>query len=84
MLTTATMLNLGTAFFAVLAAGFWFASAMVKIPKEITMGWGGAGGTAQKLGDAVRHAGKRSGMAAASAGVAAICQGVSLLITECF
>lgn len=75
------MLNAVAILFAFLAAGFWIASASVKIPKTITMGWGGVGGTAQELGNSIRRAARLSGIAAAGAGFAALCQGVSLLMS---
>lgn len=79
-LTTMTLLNVAAILFAFLAAGLWFASACVNLPKQINMGWGGVGGTAQDLVDAVRRAAIRSGFAAACAGAAATCQGASLLM----
>ena len=65
--------------FAFLAACFWFASATVKIPKAVI--------SLDAIEDAgfayaVRLQTKRSRCAAVSAGLAAVCQGVSLFLTE--
>ncbi len=77
-----TALHTASFVFAFAAAGFWFASTTVKMPVEITTGWGGSGGSVQELGDAVRKQGRRSAFAAAFAGLSALCQGVVLLLAQ--
>ncbi len=66
---------------AFIAAIFWFLSGAVKLPEEITTGWGGTGGTAQKLGEALVKQSKFSKYAALSAGAASICEGLFLALT---
>jgi hypothetical protein len=54
---------------ALSAAGFWFWSATIKLPKEITSGYGGVGGSVQTLGDKLRFQSRLSATAAAFAGL---------------
>ena len=63
---------------AFIAAIFWFLSARVKHPENITMGWGGSGGTAQKLGDALIKQSRLSMYAALFAGAASLCEALFL------
>ncbi len=74
------VIQFGIVIFAILAAVFWFMSAMVKIPNDITSGYGGVGGSAQELGHAISRQGCLSAKAAACAGVAALLQAISLII----
>ena len=74
------LLNWSSVAFAFLAALFWFWSGLVKLPKDITVGYGGVGGSVQELGDELRRQSKRSARAAICAGIAAICQGFVLLL----
>ena len=67
---------------ALLAAVFWFLSARVKLPKKITSGWGGTGGTAQQLGDALVRQSRLSMCAALSAGAASFCQALFLAFSS--
>jgi hypothetical protein len=69
-----TWLSIGGAAFAAL---FWWVSATVRLPERVTVGFGGAGGTAQELGEAVRRQSRWSAAAAIAAGVAAAAQGVA-------
>jgi hypothetical protein len=62
--------------FAVLAAGFWFWSAAIRLPKEITTGFGGVGGSMQTLGDKLRLQSRLSATAAVFAALAALAQAV--------
>lgn len=65
--------------FAFLAAFFWFWSARgVPLPEKITSGWGGSGGTAQVLGDALRRQAELSAYGAICAAVSAISQAILL------
>lgn len=65
---------------ALFAAAFWFASAAVRLPGKITVGYGGSGGSVQELGDAVRRQSRLSALGAVSAGIAALCQAVALAL----
>ena len=67
---------------ALLAAVFWFLSARVKLPKEITVGWGGVGGTAQELGEALVRQSGLSMRAAISAGAASFSQALFLAFSS--
>jgi hypothetical protein len=67
---------------ALLAAGFWFWSAAVKLPKEITSGYGGVGGSMQALGDNLRFQSRLSAVAAIFAGLAALLQAVAELMSK--
>lgn len=64
---------------ALLAAGFWFWSAAIKLPKEITSGYGGVGGSVQTLGDQLRIQSRLSATAAVFAGLSALTQAVHQL-----
>ena len=64
---------------ALLAAGFWFWSATIKLPKEITSGYGGVGGSVQTLGDKLRFQSRLSGLAAVFAGLSASSQALAQL-----
>lgn len=68
------ILNWSSVTFAVLAAFFWFWSAVVRLPKTINSGYGGIGGTAQELGDKLRNQSFRSAVGAVCAAIAALCQ----------
>jgi hypothetical protein len=59
---------------ATLAAGFWFWSAAIKLPKQITSGYGGIGGSVQTLGDNLRFQSRLSAVAAVFAGLSAFSQ----------
>lgn len=65
-----------------IAAFFWFASAMVRLPQRITVGFGGAGGTAQELGEAVRRQSRWSACGAIAAAIAAGAQAVSMALSQ--
>ncbi len=73
-----TYLQFAAAGLAFVAAAFWLSSARIKLPTEITVGFGGSGGSVQELGDALRRQSRLSACAAVSAGVASICEGVFL------
>ena len=77
-----TYLQFAAAGLAFVAAAFWLSSASVKLPKKITSGYGGVGGTAQELGDAITRQSRRSACAAVSAGVASICEGLFLFFSS--
>jgi hypothetical protein len=64
---------------ALLAAAFWFWSAAIKLPKEITSGYGGSGGSVQKLGDQLRFQSRLSAAAAVFAGLSALSQAIAQL-----
>jgi hypothetical protein len=49
---------------ALLAAGFWFWSAAIKLPKEITSGYGGVGGSVRTFGNKLRFQSHLSALAA--------------------
>ena len=66
--------------FASLAAVFWGWSALVRLPERVTSGWGGSGGSAQAMGDALRRQARLSQFGAACAAVAAAAQAVLLLL----
>lgn len=72
-------LNWISAVCAFLAAAFWFASARIRLPKEITTGYGGVGGSAQILGNRLRLQANLSALGAFFAGVAATTQGIALI-----
>lgn len=77
------VLNLLVILFAFLAAVFWFNSSVQKIPSEITVGWGGTGGSAQELGKALQKIGRLNGWAAFFAGLAAIVELITVGVTSC-
>ncbi len=77
-----TILTWGSIAAALLAAGFWLWSASIRLPKEITSGWGGAGGSAQTLGDKLRLQSRLSAAAAFFAGASALLQAVAQLIVN--
>jgi hypothetical protein len=62
-----------------IAAALWFWSACVRLPTTITSGWGGAGGTAQLLGDRLRMQGRISAGAAAFSGLSVLFQSLNSL-----
>jgi len=64
---------------AFIAALFWFCSASTRLPKEITIGFGGSGGSAQELGDKLRLQSRFSAIAAVFAGIAAAAQAITLM-----
>ena len=73
-----TVLHSLTVVFAFIAAGFWFASAKVKIPADITrVDFPGLG-----LGEAVQRQAKRSQWAAICAALSALCQGLRFWLWE--
>lgn len=74
-----SLLDVLVILFALLAAVYWFLSSRQKIPQTISIGWGGEGGTAQQLGDALKEIGRLSTKAAFFAFLAAIFQALSLL-----
>ena len=53
---TVAGLNAVSALAAFVAANFWLASALVTTPNEINVGFGGVGGSAQDLGNAISAA----------------------------
>ncbi|MCW5691613.1 MAG: hypothetical protein KIT48_04550 [Pseudolabrys sp.] len=73
------MLQWASTISALLAAGFWFWSATIKLPKEINSGYGGVGGSVQTLGDKLRFQSRLSAMAAVFAGISALTQALSQL-----
>jgi hypothetical protein len=77
-----SVLNWMSAVASFLAAASWFRSAAVSLPKEITSGFGGVGGTAQVLGDALRRQSRLSAWGAACAAVAVLIQGAVLLLSD--
>ena len=77
----ATILNWISVVFAALAAGFWLWSATVSLPERITSGFGGSGGSAQVLGDALRWQARLSALGATCASVAAASHAVALALT---
>lgn len=74
------MLQWASTISALLAAGFWFWSATIKLPKEITSGYGGAGGSVQTLGDKLRFQSRLSAIAAFFAGLSALTQAIYQLL----
>ena len=62
------------------AAAAWFVSAAIKLPTEITVGFGGSGGSVQTLGEKLKSQSRWSAIAAAFAGVSAIAQGITQLL----
>jgi hypothetical protein len=74
----AGILNWLSVGFALLAAGFWLLSAVVRLPKKITAGYGGVGGTAQEMGEALCRQAGRSMVAAVCAALASACQAIVL------
>ena len=74
-------LQFAAAGLAFVAAAFWLWSARVKLPKEITSGFGGVGGTAQELVDAIILQSRRSAYAETSAAAASICEGLFLFFS---
>jgi len=64
------------------AAGFWFWSACVRLPTAITSGWGSVGGIArfQVLADKLRAQGHISAAAATFSGLSVLCQALAPLL----
>jgi len=58
------------------AAALWLLSAVVRLPKDITVGYGGVGGSVQELADKLRLQGYLS------AG-AALLTGIGTLLSAC-
>ncbi len=77
VLETATA---GAILFALLAACFWLTSSLQRLPKKLTIGFGGSGGSIQDLGVSLRRQAIYSAFAAISAALSAICQAASLMI----
>lgn len=73
-------LSVVTAMASLIAAGFWAASAIVKLPTLIASGYGGVGGSAQQLGDAVRRQSMLSAFGAVFACIAALAQCIQVWI----
>ena len=67
-------LTYAAAFFALVAALFWFWSSAVSLPKTLHFGWDSAGESHQELLTAVKHQSKLSAFAALAAGTAAVCE----------
>jgi hypothetical protein len=67
-----------------LAAGFWFWSAFVRLPTTITSGWGDVGGMArfQVLADKLRAQGRISAAAASFSGLSVFCQAIAQLLAR--
>ena len=65
--------------FALAAARYWYASSCQKIPENLTIGWGGVGGSVQELGEALREIGRLSAKAAFCAFLAATFQALSFI-----
>jgi len=63
-----------------IASALWFWSACVRLPTTINSGYGGAGGTAQLLGDRLRIQGRISAGAAAFSGLSVLFQALNSLI----
>jgi hypothetical protein len=76
------ILTWGSIVSAVLAAVFWFWSATIRLPKEITSGYGGVGGSAQTLGDKLRLQSRLSAVAASFAGLSALLQAIAQLVSK--
>lgn len=77
-----TIMTWGSIAAALLAAGFWFWSATIRLPKEITSGYGGSGGSMQTLGDRLRLQSRLSASAALFAGISAVLQAVAQLVIK--
>lgn len=74
------ILELLSAGLALLAASLWLRSALIKTPEKITMGYGGSGGSAQELGEAIRNQARWSSWAAYAAAASAVTQAASILM----
>ena len=68
------VLSIGVIVGSVVAAFLWFASAVPNLPERMTVGWGGTGGSQDKLLAALKVQAWRSKLAAGAAGIAAFCQ----------
>ena len=80
-----TVLNFGVAIGSLLAALLWFLSAAIpRLPQKMTVGWGGVGGTQDGLLDAFKKQTYLSKAAAVAAGVAALCQGLPVVLNLLF
>jgi hypothetical protein len=71
-------LDIGSAIFAFGAALFWFLSATVALPKNYPLGLQSV--LIRVLGEALSEQSRLSAVAAVSAGLAAVCQAVSLFV----
>jgi hypothetical protein len=71
-------LDIASAVFAFGAALFWFLSASVALPKNYPLGLQSV--LIRVLGEALSEQSRLSAVAAVSAGLAALCQGVSLVV----
>jgi hypothetical protein len=79
--TLVDYLNWVIVIFAFLAAAFWLWSSTQRLPKKITSGWGGSGGSAQELADKLRRQSALSAIGALFAAIAAFFQGLALALT---
>lgn len=75
------LLNIITVVASIGAAGFWAASAFVVFPTQITSGYGGIGGSAQELGDAVRRQSRLSAIGAVFACIGALAQACAVWVS---
>ena len=75
-----TALNTLSFIASLAAAGLWFASARVSIPKVVTGTYGGGGDTAHLLTRALRRQSRLSAYGALCAAIAAASQAVSLAL----
>ena len=58
--------------FAIIGSGLWFWSALVRLPKEFTVGWGGVGGTSEDMLNALKRQSRLNAWAAAFTAAAII------------
>jgi hypothetical protein len=74
----AAWLDILTAVFAVVAAGFWFASAAEALPPMLSY-WGGVP-VNDPFYSAIRFSAKMNAFAAVFSGVSAVCMGISAIL----
>ncbi|MEW6626897.1 MAG: hypothetical protein AB1431_08930 [Pseudomonadota bacterium] len=81
--TLVTITSIGSGVFAIAAAGFWFWSAAMRLPRATMRTWDReAGKTVETPREkAERQQSKLSAIAALFAGVAALCQVASAMLT---
>jgi hypothetical protein len=65
---------------AAVAAGLWLWSAKVRLPDQITVGYGGVGGSVQTMADALRRQSRLSAAAAVAAGVSSFAQALGMVV----
>lgn len=74
-----TILDIGSAVFALIAAYFWFCSAYVKIP-PLEVLFGGVTKEDHPFYQGIKDSAALNKWAAASSGVSALCMGIKLLM----